>query len=53
MSTDGKLSEHAHLIVSVPEPEALDVRKYGRNSYQIAVAGRGMQMMEFLAPVEA
>ncbi|KAI3693829.1 hypothetical protein L1987_76782 [Smallanthus sonchifolius] len=53
VSTDGKLSEHVHLIVSVPEPEALDVRKYGRNRYQIAVAGRGMQMMEFLAPVDA
>ncbi|XP_071686750.1 uncharacterized protein [Rutidosis leptorrhynchoides] len=47
---DGKLSEVAHLIVSVPEPEALDVRVCGRNHYQIAVAGRGMQMMEFLAP---
>ncbi|KAI7748445.1 hypothetical protein M8C21_007603 [Ambrosia artemisiifolia] len=53
VSTDGKVSEHSHLIVSVPEPEALDVRKYGRNRYQIAVAGRGMQMMEFIPPVEA
>ncbi|KAM0015733.1 putative transcription factor WD40-like family [Helianthus debilis subsp. tardiflorus] len=53
VSTDGKLSEYGHLIVSVPEPEALDVRKYGINRYQIAVAGRGMQMMEFIAPAEA
>uniref|UniRef100_A0A5B7C8Q1 WD repeat-containing protein 6 n=1 Tax=Davidia involucrata TaxID=16924 RepID=A0A5B7C8Q1_DAVIN len=45
----GKLNEHAHLIVSVPEPEALDARCCGRNYYQIAVAGRGMQMVEFSA----
>ncbi|XP_011079487.1 uncharacterized protein LOC105162994 [Sesamum indicum] len=42
-----RLSEFAHLIISVPEPEALDVRTCGRNHYQIAVAGRGMQMIEF------
>ncbi|KAK4406885.1 WD repeat-containing protein 6 [Sesamum angolense] len=42
-----RLSECAHLIISVPEPEALDVRTCGRNHYQIAVAGRGMQMIEF------
>ncbi|PIN24563.1 hypothetical protein CDL12_02710 [Handroanthus impetiginosus] len=42
-----KLTERAHLIISVPEPEALDVKTYGRNHYQIAVAGRGMQMIEF------
>lgn len=48
VSVDGKLSEHSHLIVSVPEPEALDVRVCGRNGrYQIAVAGRGMQMLQF------
>ncbi|KAJ9547579.1 hypothetical protein OSB04_020122 [Centaurea solstitialis] len=59
VSEHGKLSEHAHFIVSVPEPEALDVRLCGsddvthhhrhhlRNRYQIAVAGRGMQMLEF------
>ncbi|KAL4572190.1 hypothetical protein LXL04_018959 [Taraxacum kok-saghyz] len=52
VSVDGKLTEQAHLIVSVPEPEALDVRVCGRNLYQIAVAGRGMQMMEFLAPAD-
>lgn len=52
VSVDGKLSEHAHLIVSVPEPEALDVRKCEGNRYQIAVVGRGMQMMEFLAPAD-
>ncbi|CAH1434212.1 unnamed protein product [Lactuca virosa] len=52
-SVDGKLSEKAHLIVSVPEPEALDVRVCGRNQYQIAVAGRGMQMMDFLAPADS
>ncbi|KAF8401230.1 hypothetical protein HHK36_012160 [Tetracentron sinense] len=46
---DGKLTEHAHLIISVPEPETLDARVCGRNQYQIAVAGRGMQMVEFSA----
>ncbi|GLT50571.1 hypothetical protein SLA2020_240490 [Shorea laevis] len=43
----GQLTEHAHLIISVPEPEALDARACSRNHYQIAVAGRGMQMVEF------
>ncbi|XP_034690714.1 uncharacterized protein LOC117918294 isoform X1 [Vitis riparia] len=43
----GKLIEQAHLVISVPEPEALDARACGRNHYQIAVAGRGMQMVEF------
>nr|GEV10944.1 hypothetical protein [Tanacetum cinerariifolium] len=53
VSVDGKLSEHAHLVVSVPEPEALDVSVCGGNMYQVAVAGRGMQMMEFSAPTDA
>ncbi|WRX08182.1 WD40 repeat - like 5 [Theobroma cacao] len=48
----GKLTEHAHLIISVPEPEALDARACGRNHYQIAVAGRGMQMVEFFAALQ-
>ncbi|KAL6515884.1 hypothetical protein OROGR_019189 [Orobanche gracilis] len=42
-----RLTECAHLIINVPEPEALDVKTCGRNHYQIAVAGRGMQMIEF------
>ncbi|KAJ1412523.1 WD40/YVTN repeat-like-containing domain superfamily [Sesbania bispinosa] len=42
-----KLIERAHLIVSVPEPEALSARACGRNHYQIAVAGRGMQIVDF------
>ncbi|RDX94301.1 WD repeat-containing protein 6, partial [Mucuna pruriens] len=42
-----KLIEHSYLIVSVPEPEALSARAYGRNHYQIAVAGRGMQIIDF------
>ncbi|KAE8671243.1 hypothetical protein F3Y22_tig00111983pilonHSYRG00056 [Hibiscus syriacus] len=46
----GKLSEQAHLVISVPEPEALDARACGRNHYQIAVSGRGMQMVEFFLP---
>ncbi|XVF80749.1 hypothetical protein PTKIN_Ptkin15bG0100100 [Pterospermum kingtungense] len=46
----GELTEHAHHILSVPEPEALDGRACGRNQYQIAVAGRGMQMVEFFVP---
>ncbi|MBA0563008.1 hypothetical protein Golob_008020 [Gossypium lobatum] len=46
----GELTEHALLIISVPEPEALDARACGRNRYQIAVSGRGMQMVEFFLP---
>ncbi|KAL7112409.1 hypothetical protein ACP275_04G002200 [Erythranthe tilingii] len=45
--SNGRLTEFAHLIISVPEPEALDVKTCGRDHYQIAVAGRGMQMIEF------
>ncbi|XP_027188627.1 uncharacterized protein [Cicer arietinum] len=44
-----KLIERAHLIVSVPEPEALSARACSRNHYQIAVAGRGMQIVDFSA----
>ncbi|CAL9009232.1 unnamed protein product [Prunus brigantina] len=47
LEEEGKLIEHAYLIISVPEPEALDAKACGRNHYQIAVAGRGMQMLEF------
>ncbi|XP_024044008.1 uncharacterized protein LOC18048806 isoform X3 [Citrus clementina] len=46
------LSQHAHLVVSVPEPEALSARACGRNHYEIAVAGRGMQMVEFHASTD-
>eukprot|EP00268_Persea_americana_P040412 TRINITY_DN4014_c1_g1_i13.p1 TRINITY_DN4014_c1_g1~~TRINITY_DN4014_c1_g1_i13.p1 ORF type:complete len:1209 (+),score=238.90 TRINITY_DN4014_c1_g1_i13:677-4303(+) len=49
LSKSGKLTEHAHLIISVPEPETLDARACGRNQYQIVVGGRGMQMVEFSA----
>ncbi|KAL2345522.1 hypothetical protein Fmac_006807 [Flemingia macrophylla] len=42
-----KLIEHSYLIVSVPEPEAISARACGRNHYQIAVAGRGMQIIDF------
>ncbi|TKY61668.1 WD repeat-containing protein 6 [Spatholobus suberectus] len=42
-----KIIEHSYLIVSVPEPEALSARACGRNHYQIAVAGRGMQIIDF------
>ncbi|KAK7259152.1 hypothetical protein RIF29_24751 [Crotalaria pallida] len=44
---ESKLIEHAHLIVSVPEPESLSAKACGRNHYQIAVAGRGMQIVDF------
>lgn len=44
-----RLVEHAHIVVSVPEPEAIDAQACGRNYYQITVAGRGMQMVEFFA----
>uniref|UniRef100_A0A803M7A0 Transducin/WD40 repeat-like superfamily protein n=1 Tax=Chenopodium quinoa TaxID=63459 RepID=A0A803M7A0_CHEQI len=43
----GNLAEHCHFITSVPEPEALDVTACGGNCYQVVVAGRGMQMIEF------
>ncbi|EPS58010.1 hypothetical protein M569_16808, partial [Genlisea aurea] len=44
---DGKIDECGHyLIVSVPEPEAVDVVKT-RNGYEVGVAGRGMQIVEF------
>lgn len=45
----GKIADHSHLIISVPEPEALDARACSRNQYQIVVAGRGMQMVDFTA----
>ncbi|CAN1236319.1 WD repeat-containing protein 6 [Linum grandiflorum] len=41
-----KLTEQSHLIISVPEPEALDAIVCS-NGYRIAVAGRGMQTVEF------
>ncbi|CAN6706203.1 unnamed protein product [Malus baccata var. baccata] len=47
LEDEGKLIEGASFIISVPEPEALDAKLCGRNHYQIAVAGRGMQMLEF------
>ncbi|GAB2282116.1 hypothetical protein Dimus_016674 [Dionaea muscipula] len=47
LENSGKLTEHSHFIVSVPEPEALDARACGRDCYQIVVAGRGMQVIEF------
>ncbi|XP_060217545.1 uncharacterized protein LOC132644899 isoform X2 [Lycium barbarum] len=50
LEQQGKLTEHKLMVVSVPEPEALDARACGRNRYQIAVAGRGMQMFDFIAP---
>ncbi|KAI3905302.1 hypothetical protein MKX01_039993 [Papaver californicum] len=45
----GKLTEHGYVVLSVPEPETLDAVACGRNEYQIAVAGRGMQMVKFSA----
>ncbi|KAM0835612.1 hypothetical protein ACQ4PT_062823 [Festuca glaucescens] len=48
MDPSGKFMEHSHVIISVPEPETLDVyHDRGRGKYHIAVAGRGMQMVEF------
>ncbi|KAL5700386.1 hypothetical protein ACHQM5_025834 [Ranunculus cassubicifolius] len=46
---EGKLREHTHAIISVTEPETLDARACGRDEYEIAVAGRGMQMLMFSA----
>ncbi|XP_029118842.1 uncharacterized protein [Elaeis guineensis] len=50
----GKLTEHARLIISVPEPETMDamVCDSKRNRYQIVVGGRGMQMVEYYASHE-
>ncbi|KAK7397007.1 hypothetical protein VNO78_18171 [Psophocarpus tetragonolobus] len=42
-----KLIEHSYLIVNVPEPETLSARACGRNHYQITVAGRGLQIIDF------
>ncbi|KAG9444066.1 hypothetical protein H6P81_015406 [Aristolochia fimbriata] len=50
LSESGELFEHSHLVVSVPEPETLDAHLCERNRYQIAVGGRGMQMIEFSTP---
>lgn len=51
LEENGKLTEHGQLVISVPEPETLDARACSRNQhYQIAVAGRGMQIVEFVAP---
>ncbi|KAJ6806159.1 uncharacterized protein M6B38_176215 [Iris pallida] len=54
INANGSITEHTHLIISVPEPEALDAisSHRTRNVYQIAVAGRGMQMVEFFAPID-
>uniref|UniRef100_A0A7N0UV80 WD repeat-containing protein 6 n=2 Tax=Kalanchoe fedtschenkoi TaxID=63787 RepID=A0A7N0UV80_KALFE len=41
----GNLCEQGHLVINVPEPETLDARGYERDRYEIAVGGRGMQLM--------
>lgn len=51
MALSGKFAEYSHVIISVPEPETLDVyHDRERRKYHIAVAGRGMQMVEFSPP---
>nr|CAB3502259.1 unnamed protein product [Digitaria exilis] len=51
MGLSGKFTEYSHAITSVPEPETLDVfHDRAKMKYQIAVAGRGMQMVEFSPP---
>ncbi|XP_040378158.1 WD repeat-containing protein 6 isoform X2 [Oryza brachyantha] len=50
MEPSGRFTEYSHVIISVPEPETLDVFHERREKkYWIAVAGRGMQMVEFLS----
>uniref|UniRef100_A0A0E0K7R7 Uncharacterized protein n=1 Tax=Oryza punctata TaxID=4537 RepID=A0A0E0K7R7_ORYPU len=50
MESSGKFTEYSHVIISVPEPETLDVaHDRTQKKYWIAVAGRGMQMVEFLS----
>ncbi|KAG8095826.1 hypothetical protein GUJ93_ZPchr0013g35650, partial [Zizania palustris] len=50
MESCGRFTEYTHIIISVPEPETLDVFHDRERKYQIAVVGRGMQMVEFLSP---
>lgn len=51
MGSSGKFAEYSHAIISVPEPETLDVfHDRAKRKYQIAVAGRGIQMVEFSPP---
>ncbi|CAN6296843.1 unnamed protein product, partial [Urochloa humidicola] len=51
MGSSAKFIEHSHAVISVPEPETLDVfHDRAKRKYQIAVAGRGMQMVEFSPP---
>ncbi|WVZ55141.1 hypothetical protein U9M48_005841 [Paspalum notatum var. saurae] len=48
-----EFTEYSHTIISVPEPETLDVfHNRAKKKYQIAVAGRGMQIVEFSPPEE-
>ncbi|KAG6606915.1 WD repeat-containing protein 6, partial [Cucurbita argyrosperma subsp. sororia] len=47
LEAQGKLVEYTYLIITVPEPEAIDARACDKNHYQIAVAGRGMQVVVF------
>ncbi|XP_022998382.1 WD repeat-containing protein 6 isoform X2 [Cucurbita maxima] len=47
LEAQGKLVEYTYLIITVPEPEAIDARACDKNHYQIAVAGRGMQVIVF------
>ncbi|KAJ1299145.1 hypothetical protein BS78_01G509500 [Paspalum vaginatum] len=48
-----EFTEYSHAIISVPEPETLDVfHNRAKKKYQIAVAGRGMQVVEFSPPEE-
>ncbi|XP_040378157.1 uncharacterized protein LOC102711140 isoform X1 [Oryza brachyantha] len=49
MEPSGRFTEYSHVIISVPEPETLDVFHEREKKYWIAVAGRGMQMVEFLS----
>ena len=50
MESSGKFTEYSHAIISVPEPETLDVvHDRAERKYWVAVAGRGMQMVEFLS----
>ncbi|KAL6649063.1 hypothetical protein ACP70R_013287 [Stipagrostis hirtigluma subsp. patula] len=51
MQSSGEFAEYSHAIISVPEPETLDVfHDRAKRKYQIVVAGRGMQMVEFSPP---
>ena len=48
----GELTEHAHLIISVPEPEALDARACGRSVEHLCVISNFWFWQSFIIVME-